>query len=419
MKRRKILWFSITPSSYSSKRDSHNGGGWIESLERIVTTRDDFDLGIAFVWHDRNAKKQICGNVTYYPMYVEYTKRQRIINLYSYKHEDLGIIAESMKVVNEFKPDLIQIFGSEWCFGMLKEYTDIPIVIHIQGFWPEYRNCSYPPGFSKVDDLLAKWYKPTSILRKLMVDRKSKERALREEHILRENMFYMGRTSWDKAITQLYNGKSMYFYCSEALRLAFTNETRRWEYKHTDELTFITVGGGHTLKGYDLVLKTAWLLRQNTELNFKWLLCGPTVRDMSLFERMTGIKYAAVNVVPLGKCSAETVKDRLLMSCLYIHPSYIDNSPNAVCEAQFLGLPIIATNVGGTASLFGQDYPTDMLVPTNDPYYLAARLKEAVKDELLLGKMSDSNYRIARERHSDDNIYKSLVFVYNKILGTK
>lgn len=416
MKRKRILWFSITSSLYSSERNAHNGGGWVEALERIVTSHDDFDLGIAFICHDHNAEKKQRGQVTYFPMHVKYTRWQQVINLYSCKQEDDTVIKESLRVIDEFKPNLIQVFGSEWCFGLLKEHTDIPIVIHIQGFWPEYRNCSYPPGFSKIDDLLVKWYKPTSIIRKLMLDRKSEERALREEHILHENIFYMGRTDWDKAIIQLYNDKSTYFYCSEALRLAFTDEKRKWTNQKTDTVTFVTVGGGHTLKGYDLVLKTAQLLKQNTTLKFTWFLCGPTINDMKLFEKMTGIKCTNVNVKPLGKCTADVVKDRLLMSTLYVHPSYIDNSPNSVCEAQYLGLPVIATNVGGTTSLFAADYPADMLVPTNDPYYLAEKIKETVKNELQLTEMSDKNYRLARERHLSSNIYKSLINAYNKIL---
>ena len=420
MKRKRILWFSITPSLYNDIRDSHNGGGWIESLVRIVRSYDEIDLGNAFMnTHGKNNMPQTKGHVTYYPITIKESLIQRVKKLYTYQLEDKLTIRECLRIIDDFKPDLIQVFGSEWCFGLLKEYTDIPIVIHIQGFWPEYRNCSYPPGFSKIDDLLVKWYKPTSIVRKLMLDRKSKERALREERILRENVFYMGRTEWDKAITRLYNDKSFYFYCSEALRPAFTDEKMKWTYQKAESVTFVTVGGGHTLKGYDLVLKTAQLLKQNTTLKFTWFLCGPTANDMKLFEKMTGIKYMNVSVVPLGKCTSDSVKDHLLTSTLYVHSSYIDNSPNSVCEAQYLGLPVIATNVGGTASLFAADYPADMLVPTNDPYYLADKIKEAVKNEQRLVEMSYSNYKISRERHSDKSIYNSLIKAYISVLEEK
>ena len=100
------------------------------------------------------------------------------------------------------------------------------------------------------------------------------------------------------------------------------------------------------------MLKTAQLLKQYTNIKFEWLLLGPTALDMKVPERLAGVKCSETNIVLTGKCSAEVVKDYLLSSNLYIHTAYIDNSPNAICEAQYLGLPIISTNVGGISSLF-------------------------------------------------------------------
>lgn len=108
-----------------------------------------------------------------------------------------------------------------------------------------------------------------------------------------------------------------------------------------------------------------------------------------------------------------------MSSLIYIHTAYIDNSPNAVCEAQYIGLPIIATNVGGVASLFADDYPGNTLVPTNDPYYLASLIIDLYFNEEKLKKLSASNYKIARERHNDEQIYASLISAYKQILNDR
>lgn len=42
---------------------------------------------------------------------------------------------------------------------------------------------------------------------------------------------------------------------------------------------------------------------------------------------------------------------RYLLSNVFICPSTIENSPNSLCEAQLLGVPHIASYVGGTADL--------------------------------------------------------------------
>lgn len=415
----RVLWFSITSALYGSQHNQFNGGGWIESLQRSVMAHGEIDLGIVFISSEKNAPVKNDGNVTYYPIYIHRSTIDKLRDLYTNKYFDTVALEKYLQVINDFKPDLIQVFGSEWNFGLIKPYVDVPVVIHMQGFWPQYRNSSFPPGFSKLDYVLSRWYKPTSPLNRLLDDMKSKDRANREEKILEMNENYFGRTEWDKAITKLYNPNSKYYFCSEALRDAFVIEKRKWSLQKESTVTFVTTGAGTPLKGLDLVLKTAKVLKKYAPFNFQWKLCGPTAFDMKRFEQKAKIKSSDVNVIPLGICDSQKVKDLLLSSLIYIHTAYIDNSPNAVCEAQYIGLPIIATNVGGVASLFADDYPSNALVPTNDPYYLASRIIDLYCNEEKLKKMSASNYKIARERHNDEQIYASLMSAYKQILNNR
>ena len=419
MEKIKVLWFSITSSLYGSQHNKFNGGGWIESLQRSVVAHSEINLGVVFISSDKDAPVKKDGNVTYYPVYVHRTIIDKLRDLYTNRYFDTVALEKYLRVIKEFKPDLIQVFGSEWNFGLIKLYVDVPIIVHMQGFWPQYRNCGFPPGFSKLDYVLSRWYKPTSPLNRLLDDMKSKERAGREEKILQMNDNYFGRTEWDKAITRLYNPNSKYYFCSEALRDAFVTEGRKWSLQKDSIVVFVTTGTGTPLKGLDLVLKTAKLLKKYAPFNFQWRLCGPTPLDMKRFERKAKIKSSDVNVVPLGICSAEKVKEHLLSSFLYIHTAYIDNSPNAICEAQYIGLPIISTNVGGVCSLFASDYPKEALVPTNDPYLLASVIVGFYKNKEQLIEMANSNYKISRKRHDDETIYTSLWNAYKQILKEK
>lgn len=415
----RILWFSVTPSLYGADRNAHNGGGWIESLERIVIEHNNIELAIAFITNDKNAMKVELHGVKYYPIFIKRNMWDRIKDIFHISEYDNVAVKKYLEIVEEYNPQLIQVFGSEWNFGLIKEFIDIPIIIHIQGFWPEYRNSSFPPGVSKLGYIFERWYKPHSVIHRYLLERLSMERAIREEKILRMNKFYFGRTRWDKAIVRLYNTNSKYFFCSEALRLPIYSESKKWDLKKKDTYNIITVGGGHVLKGYDMVLRAAKLISEYSTFNFRWILCGPTEDNLKVFEKRTGIKHEKVNVFPLGKCSANQIKENLLNSSVYVHTSYIDNSPNSVCEAQYLGLPIIATNVGGIISLFDKDYPVDMMIPTNDPYYLASKLIELYTNYNLQKKMSELNYNIAHFRHDADNIYMSLVEGYKSILASK
>lgn len=64
----KILWFTNTPSLYKKEGNhEYNGGGWIESLQSIVTASKDIELAIAFK-HPDNVFKVVENDVIYYPV---------------------------------------------------------------------------------------------------------------------------------------------------------------------------------------------------------------------------------------------------------------------------------------------------------------------------------------------------------------
>lgn len=414
----KVLWFSVTPALYAQSTSTYNGGGWIAALESMVKKNPGIELGIAFeLQQDPPVFKAEQDGVAYYPITIKRTIKEKIRERYTYKSKDALILASCVKIIEDFQPDLIHIWGSEWGFGLLYQYTRIPIVIHMQGCWPPYRNASYPPGCSYAGDLLQSWWNPKKIVGKMLQERLSKERAEREEQILSHTTYFMGRTQWDYALTKLYAPNSTYFYCPEALRPDIMSLPLRWKLQKHDRFMLVTVGGGQTLKGMDAVLRTAFLLKKWSHIDFEWRLVGPSLGDLCYYERLTKIKANNVHVVPLGKKSAREVGDELLKADLYVHTAYIDNSPNAVCEAQYLGLPIISTNVGGIRSLFAEDYPQRLLVPANDPYYLASTLEATLTDDKLLMELSEKNRRIAESRHSEEEIVSNLLAVYDKMLG--
>ena len=102
---------------------------------------------------------------------------------------------------------------------------------------------------------------------------------------------------------------------------------------------------------------------------------------------------------------------------MYVHTSYSDNSPNAVCEAQYLGLPVIATDTGGVVSLFSDSYDGDMLVPMNDPFYLAAKIVALREDGSLAKKLGEDNWTTAHRRHDPERIGRQLKECYLEVRG--
>ena len=79
-------------------------------------------------------------------------------------------------IIEEYKPDLIQVFGTEWPFGLISKYTNIPTVVHIQGSMVPYNNAMFPPGYSLFTQI---WYLFPNIkkmLKAVLEYKKSKSR---------------------------------------------------------------------------------------------------------------------------------------------------------------------------------------------------------------------------------------------------
>lgn len=165
-------------------------------------------------------------------------------------------------------------------------------------------------------------------------------------------------------------------------------------------------------KGFDLVLKTAKLLKERG-LDFTWNCYGNI--DPSIVEHQLGIKHDDVNVKLCGVASSEELHDALCHATAYVHTSYIDNSPNSLCEAQILGCTPVSTNVGGIPSLI-KNGETGYLVPSNDPYQLAFLLDDLFlhpKRNLEIGKAAKE---IALDRHNSDKIVNKLLSDLNSLV---
>ena len=108
--------------------------------------------------------------------------------------------------------------------------------------------------------------------------------------------------------------------------------------------------------------------------------------------------------------------DIMLNSDIYIQVSHIENSPNSVCEAMLLGMPIIASFAGGTSSILS-DGKEGILVQDGDPYTLAGMIVW-LSQNFDSGKKMGINAKMrALKRHDRQRISEHLFATYKEILS--
>ncbi len=402
----RVLWFSVTPSLFSPKGVMHNAGGWIASLEKIMHSCEEVDLGVAFIYNDKKFKYENNG-VCYYPI-APYSKI-----LFHKLWSNSDNVEKYLRVIDDFKPDIIQVFGSENDFGKICFHTKIPVIIHIQGCIPPYRNALFPVDMNQYDFLFTRGMS----LKRRWIGLRSKPNfkkvGERETSIIQHCKYFMGRTDWDKGLVDLFNPKAKYFHCEEALRDSFIKSEVFWKHKENGKIRIVSTISNPWYKGVDLVLKTAKLLKKYTTLDLEWDVFG--IQDIRFYEHKYKIRANDVNVNIKGIASKEILTSALLNASCYVHPSYIDNSPNSVCEAQYLGVPVAACNVGGVSSLL-ENGKAGILVPANDPYTMAEKIKTICCDKKLAIGISEAEIELAHKRHNPELIKEQLLNIYKAIL---
>lgn len=410
----KILWFTNTSSKYDETKHPYNGGGWIESLEQIVKDEKNIELAVSF-FHSDEYFKVTKGKTTYYPISIYNSTIKKIKHNLFYKKYDNLEINYFLKVIEDFKPDVIHVFGTENSFGLITRYTNIPVVIHLQGILNPCLNAYFPPGSNMLEIIKQNFFNPIILFKTLRNFYFFKHNANREIEILKNCYYFMGRTGWDHDVSKLYSSKSKYFYCSEVLRNLFY-DTVPWEYKSKDIIILVSTISKANYKGFDLILKTAKLLKEEAKINFEWKVFG--INDYKEWEINLGIKCDSVNINFMGIADSNTLVKHLLNADAFVHPSYIDNSPNSICEAQLLGVPVVSTNVGGISTLIHDKF-TGYLIPSNDPFALVSSIIEIKNYPKETKLISENGRKIALKRHNKDTIKNDLFNCYLELKDAK
>lgn len=393
----KVLWFTGNGALYSNT-NKYNGGGWVAALARkIFEYCPNIELSMAIPWNKYFYENR--DNIAFYGIpSIKYS----FINYDNKLSKQLTIIK---KIVDECRPDIIHVFGSEHTGGMVSTITNIPVVIHIQGILTVWEQTWLPHNMSWGKYIL--WdYRQWFRLKWL------KQACKTEQKILASCHHYMGRTEMDQSVISFLSPDCHYYYCSEMLRPQIYDSNKIWTYHNNRKKKYIiSIISSPIYKGGDVILRAANILKKYN-IDFEWNVYG--INTMNDWERLTHLSANSVNVKIGGIITAEQLIDFIVNADVLVHPSYIENSPNTVCEAQLLGIPTVATHVGGTATLINH-LENGILVPANDIYAIAANVLKLCTNMDLSTTISQNARQMALKRHSPQQIVEDVVNIYKKI----
>jgi glycosyltransferase involved in cell wall biosynthesis len=412
----RVLWFTNTPGNADEYYDEmlKGSGGWIKALDKELQLH--VKLTIAF-YHKKDSKFEY-QNTTYYSIANDFGIFTRLYNRLIGSVPDGTDLDKYLAIIDEVKPDLIHIHGTENQFGCIIPQTKIPIVVSIQGNLTAILN-KFFSGFEKrylyipdrkrdsVKDILAPW----SFFVEYNFYKKIQKREIK---YLSQVNYLMGRTAWDKRLSLILSPRSKYFHEDRILRDGFyINE---WKVKSRDFVVIHTTIGNSFFKGFETICEALFILNE-AGINCIWNLAGVNNSDLivKITKKKLKDKFPEKGLVFLGMIDEKSLIENLLNSDMYVMSSHIENNANNLCEAMILGLPCISTFVGGVGSLINNNQ-NGIFIQDGDALAMAGAILELVNNKdmaIHLGK----NARItALVRHSKTRILNQLLTSYKCIL---
>ncbi len=320
------------------------------------------------------------------------------------------------RAIERFAPEVVQVFGTETALASTLPDSGIPWAIHIQGNLTVYRH----KWFSGIDrvSLLSR-----SSLQYLLSGRgfvhdyiRIRDEALREQKMLKAAPNILGRTAWDRRIARVLAPGARYFHCDELIRSAFWEHSWVDRTPHPGPAIVLGVFHGAIYKGLETLLQATKLMIGQTRKPVLLRVAGLSEDSeiVQVVKKDRHLEGTLSAVTFLGSLSAESLAQEMMSADVFAYPSHIDNSPNSLCEAMLMGMPIISSNCGGIPSLL-TDSVEGLLVQDGDPYSLAGAILELLSDPVKAKELAIRAQERARIRHKPKSVTDQLLSIYASI----
>ncbi len=419
----RILWLVNVPLPEASrllgKRPTAHGG-WLVGLSNVLTLNVDIDLHVAFPLNDPADPTTLKGEkITYYPFK-------------PFKIDDIKRIQNDRyfrELLVSLKPDLVHIHGTEFphTLAMVDACNEIGVkhVLSIQGLLhilAKHIYSNLPPRViygKTLKDILR--FDSIRLMRKQFL-----KRAKHEIGAIQKTQHIIGRTTWDKACVMQINPVAKYYHCNEILRDEFYKH--KWDLGKCERYSIFVSQGYYPIKGLHNVIEAMpIILKQFSQAKLYVAGFDPTRSSAKSLRERLSINYygkyirdrikqlgLSGRVIFTGELDEIEMCSRFLKSHVFVSASSLENESNSLSEAKILGVPSVASFVGGVTDRI--QHGIDGFFYQHDaPYMLAHYVCEIFKSDETALRLSENARNRALETHNRERILHDIIGIYEKI----
>jgi len=389
-------------------------GGWISGMCKEIEKDSDIELAICVPIIDssrfKDGKK---GKLQYYSFAsvfedTVYAKKGKVLE------ERFDFI------IKEFQPDVIHIWGTEYLhsLAMLRaaEMNGLRMstLVSIQGLVsvcathylrdiPDVYKTMRIEGYRTLEE----------------EERDFAERGNNEISLIKETGHIIGRTLWDKACTWVIQPNRNYYECGESLRAQFYAHAGEWGKDYIRYRIFMSQGS-YPIKGIHYMLEALEILAK-TYPQVQLCIAGNNILQeeiLSPYAAYINDRAEAMNIKDkikyLGMLDAEEMINEYKKSNVYVLSSTLENSPNSLCEAMMLGVPVVASAVGGVTEIIRNEQE-GLLYQYDDPNVLAYQIARVFEGQVDVTQLSMCECKRAGEFNNRENNIHMLKQIYQKV----
>lgn len=414
-KKIKILWLVniVFPEICKSLgiKETHIGG-WLSAYRNILKSQEGIGLCILSPY-DGDAVNKIYSKNDIFYVFPRKWKKDKQKSFFK-------------EIYKDYTPDVIHIFGTEYSHSLLFVEANgcKNVIVSIQGlisscalyYSAGINNWSFIKNISLRDIL-----KCDFVLFNKMTFYK---RGLDEKKLISKIEYVAGRTDWDYYHCSIKNSSLKYFHLDEPLRESFYKSV--WNIDKCKRHTIFFSQNYYPLKGVHKLFEALPLILKkypDTEV----FLCGNNEFSKKTYRRSSYWNYlydlaSNNNILDrlhfLGDLDETNMVKQYLDANVFVCSSSIENSSNSICEAQILGVPVVASYVGGVSSLI-EEKVSGLLYRFEESSMLASMVCDIFSNDEMATSLSSNARRIALLRHDKNKISSELLYIYNNISTIK
>lgn len=352
----KVLWITNRPIAAAERKFNVKAisGTWMEPTLLGLEKTDGIEISVATVAPVNAVEHFEEDNITYY-LVPQDSKR-------TYRYDDPAHIKQWEQVIDEAKPDIIMQWGTEYAHGLcvlnIAKKRGIPSVTEMQGIM-ETIEYYYLSNLTKAQ--IKKAYSIRNIIKRDGLYEEQKffgKKAEIEKKMLALSENIIIENEWAMAHCRFINPESHLFVHHQSIGEMFFN--KNWSLESCERHSIFTCASAYPLKGLHVLIEAIAIVKRSVP-DVK--LYVPGMRDpfsktdfKSKFKRQGYEKYLMYlinsldlrdNVVFTGRLTQQQMADRMEKSHIMVIPSSIENLSTTLREAMAVGVPSIASYVGG------------------------------------------------------------------------